>query len=248
VTAAGGSASCALRLVATCLGAAATLPVLAGGELIGALALVATQLHAGVAAAFVNAAIPEETAKLVALALLLRAARSSRLGLQAAETGRLVAVALLARAAPTPPVASRADDGHGGVRCGLQAGFALGLGFALVEALLQVARLAGSLDVELTLTVTTIRAVTALPLHACVGALAGCYLTTRSYAKAWVVPTALHGLYDLAVFEAARGGGFGTLVLGYAVLALVVWWVATFYAWSATPGGAAPAAPRLSPL
>lgn len=222
MTAVSRPASSALRLVAFGLGALATLPVLAGGELVAALALAATDLHEGVAAAFVNAAIPEETAKLAALALLLPSVR--RWG-----------------------VALPFDAAAGGVRRGLEAGFSLGLGFALVEALLQVGRLAALLDTERTLTVTLIRVLTALPLHACVGALAGGYLATRSYAKAWVVPTALHGLYDLAVFEAARGAGIGTLALAYVVLALVVWWVVTLYAWSAT-AGAAQAASRLSPL
>jgi RsiW-degrading membrane proteinase PrsW (M82 family) len=223
VTAVSRSASSALRLVAFGLGAVATLPVLAGGELVAALALAATDLHEGVAAAFVNAAIPEETAKLATLALLLL------------PSVRGLRVAL--------PV----DAADLGVRRGLEAGFSLGLGFALVETLLQVGRLAALLDTERTLTVTLVRALTALPLHACVGALAGGYLATRSYGKAWVVPTALHGLYDLAVFEAARGAGIGTLALAYVVLALVVWWVVTLYAWSAT-AGAAQAASRLSPL
>lgn len=235
MTAEGRSASSALRLVAFGLGAVATLPVLAGGELVAAFALWATELHAGVAAAFVNAAIPEEVAKLAALALLLRLLPSVR---------RLQVALDVDAAAGSASGGAEADAAHGGVRCGLELGFSLGLGFAFVEALLQVGRLADLLDTERTLTVTAIRVLTALPLHAGVGALAGAYLARGSYAKAWVVPTALHGLYDLAVFEAVRGAGLGTLALGYVVLALVVWWVVTLYAWSATAG----AASRLSPL
>lgn len=116
---------------------------------------------------------------------------------------------------------------------GLVYGVAVSLGFATLENILYVR--VGGLDLAL------VRAFTALPCHATLGAIMGFYVGRATFAPAdrlrwlvlaFVIPTGLHALYDLPLLTIASfadrsqlpdlaGRGLMTLVfgvLGFAVL------------------------------
>lgn len=203
-------------VLAMAWGVLTAAPLLLASDWIALATLIVWPWHDSLARAFFNAAIPEETIKLVGM------------------------VAALWCITKLQPKTSRRRE--------LAAGLAVGLGFALVESFVQVADVSARHDGQTGLLVAVLRMHTALPLHAGLGVLAACYWTMGAYGRAWLIPVILHGLYDLAIFEAARpGGGFFHLALGYLVLALLIWWVVRLYPWAATapaPGDSG----RFSPL
>lgn len=202
-------------LVAMAGGVAATLPVLWFSDHLTSITLSLLSWDASWVRAFVQAAIPEETSKLLAMTCLLAVLRR--------------------RVKQVTP------------RSALVTGVAVGLGFALVESLIRVIEVVVMVDGASAMLVGFLRIHTALPLHVGLGALSACYVGMGAFSRAWMIPVVLHGLYDVAIFEASRGGGLFSLVLGYTVLALLIWWVARFYLWSGRTVGLQDSG-RLSPL
>ena len=81
---------------------------------------------------------------------------------------------------------------------GLVYGVCASLGFATLENVMYVG-LTGNMNVAI------LRSVTAVPCHACLGAIMGYYVGMGKFSgneaswrwKAWLIPVVLHGLYDL---------------------------------------------------
>ena len=92
---------------------------------------------------------------------------------------------------------------------GIVYGVAAGLGFAALENVLYVAN--GGVAVAVA------RGLTAVPIHAALGVIMGEYFGRARFAegaerrrllwRAWLVPMALHGLYDLPLMTMHRGLG-----------------------------------------
>ncbi len=90
---------------------------------------------------------------------------------------------------------------------GLVYGVCASLGFATLENILYVG-LTGNINVAI------LRSVTAVPCHACLGAIMGYYVGMGKFAdratlaswrrKAWLIPVLLHGLYDLPLMWMAN--------------------------------------------
>lgn len=242
----------AASILVVMIGGLATLPVLASADLIWLAAMLLLPLQPETILAFVYAAIPEEISKTLALLWILK-----WLGYHAssAEPHSLM---------PSLP-SSAGENAH--VLSPLLIGFLLGLGFALVElAVYLIVRLPD--DVALiplsagaegkgseaiaALGMMSVRVLTAVPLHAGVSALAAIYWMAAAPWRAWLIPILLHGLYDLAILQAARGGGPAPLLLAYAVLALLAAWLTALHAWlrplSGECSATAPAEGRPSPL
>ena len=110
---------------------------------------------------------------------------------------------------------------------GLVYGAAASLGFAALENILYVS--SGGLGLAL------LRAFTALPAHAAMGAIMGYYIgeahfapdqKTILYFKAWAVPVLVHGLYDfplLTLQHLADPPVSTNLLLGLGAMAVLVW-------------------------
>jgi protease PrsW len=128
---------------------------------------------------------------------------------------------------------------------GVVYGAAVGLGFAAVENFLYVTQNANVIEVAV------MRGIMSVPFHGAVGAIAGGYIASarfggalgahrhygwpraRLFVLAWLVPVALHALFDWSVFSlaalsrqntAAPSAGAGGLIL----LILVLWLVVGF--------------------
>jgi len=112
---------------------------------------------------------------------------------------------------------------------GVVYGALAGLGFATLENLLYV--FSGGLGLAV------LRAVTAVPMHACCGALVGHYVAQRRFSshsgrfllwQAWFWPTLIHGLYDfplLTLRQLSNPAPAGALVLvGMTIATLLVGW------------------------
>lgn len=240
-------------LWALLLGGLATLPVLVSADVIWAISMLLLAWQPEATLAFVYAAIPEEMSKILVLTVYLKCLGYRTTALHPAD-------------APSGTLPSQ-GSGESLRLSPLLIGFLLGLGFAVVElwiyfmarlpvTLAEMAAAAGPLglapDPALVLGVMALRVFTALPLHAGVTALAAVYWTEAAPVRAVLIPILLHGFYDLAILQAARGGGLGPLLLAYAVLALLAAWVMVFHAWlrplTALSPSPAQAAARPSPL
>jgi len=104
---------------------------------------------------------------------------------------------------------------------------AIGLGFATVENILYVS--------DEGLSTAVVRSFTAVPCHACLGAITGYYLS-RFFAEAKLrdlsfaigVPIILHGMYDLplmaSIMGATQSDNRSTLLLALFTLTLLIFW------------------------
>ncbi len=107
-------------------------------------------------------------------------------------------------------------------------GAAASLGFAALENVLYVA--------DSGLGTALLRALTAVPSHAMVGAVMGYFLALSRFRPdrkrlfftlALIVPIALHGLYDFPLMFSSMGGAVETAFLTVLVLGVEYWVVAT---------------------
>jgi RsiW-degrading membrane proteinase PrsW (M82 family) len=88
---------------------------------------------------------------------------------------------------------------------GLVYGVCASLGFATLENVMYVG-LTGNMNVAI------LRSITAVPCHACLGAIMGYYVGMGKFSgnatawrwKAWLIPVVLHGLYDLPLMWMAN--------------------------------------------
>ncbi|NKB65988.1 MAG: PrsW family intramembrane metalloprotease [Candidatus Latescibacteria bacterium] len=110
---------------------------------------------------------------------------------------------------------------------GLVYGTAASLGFAALENILYVS--SGGLGLAL------LRAFTAVPAHAAMGAIMGYYIGEAHFApdqkavlyfKAWAVPVLVHGLYDfplLTLQHLSDPPAVESLLLGLGAIAVLIW-------------------------